>query len=77
MPATRRRARARAALVSESLVVGGDLTAPLAGRWTRSAARPARRLPPGRRGAHAIDPEHGAIYQCLLGEDAREVAACG
>ncbi|MEG1831274.1 MAG: 1-deoxy-D-xylulose-5-phosphate reductoisomerase [Raoultibacter sp.] len=41
----------------ESLVVGGDLLMPLATHETL--------LP--------IDSEHGAIYQCLLGEDAREV----
>ena len=42
----------------ESLVVGGDLIMPLASHDTL--------LP--------IDSEHGAIYQCLLGEDPREVA---
>ncbi|WP_080799265.1 1-deoxy-D-xylulose-5-phosphate reductoisomerase [Arabiibacter massiliensis] len=42
----------------ESLVVGGDLIMPL-------AAEPGRLMP--------IDSEHGAIYQCLLGEDPREV----
>lgn len=42
----------------ESLVVGGDLIMPL-------ALRPGQLMP--------IDSEHGAIYQCLLGEDAREV----
>ncbi|MCL1799442.1 MAG: 1-deoxy-D-xylulose-5-phosphate reductoisomerase [Eggerthellaceae bacterium] len=41
----------------ESLVVGGDLLMPL--------ATPQTLLP--------IDSEHGAIYQCLLGEDPREV----
>ncbi len=43
----------------ESLVVGGDLIMPL-------AAEPGRLMP--------IDSEHGAIYQCLLGEDPREVS---
>lgn len=43
----------------ESLVVGGDLLMPM-------AQRPGHLMP--------IDSEHGAIYQCLLGEDAREVA---
>lgn len=43
----------------ESLVVGGDLLMPM-------AQQPGRLMP--------IDSEHGAIYQCLLGEDAREVA---
>lgn len=42
----------------ESLVVGGDLIMPM-------AAEPGRLMP--------IDSEHGAIYQCLLGEDPREV----
>ena len=40
----------------ESLVVGGDLLMPL--------ARPGKLLP--------VDSEHGAIFQCLIGEDARE-----
>ena len=43
----------------ESLVVGGDLIMPL-------ALRPGQLMP--------IDSEHGAIYQCLLCEDAREVS---
>ena len=59
----------------ESLVVGGDLIMPLAAQvdaqrraaGTAPAAGPAGALMP-------IDSEHGAIYQCLLGEDAREVA---
>lgn len=42
----------------ESLVVGGDLIMPL-------AQEPGRLMP--------IDSEHGAIYQCLLGENPREV----
>lgn len=40
----------------ESLVVGGDLLMPL--------ARPGQLLP--------VDSEHGAIFQCLIGESARE-----
>lgn len=59
----------------ESLVVGGDLIMPLAARVDEQrrasgvapAAGPAGALMP-------IDSEHGAIYQCLLGEDAREVS---
>ncbi|RNL49102.1 1-deoxy-D-xylulose-5-phosphate reductoisomerase [Paraeggerthella hongkongensis] len=59
----------------ESLVVGGDLIMPLAARvdeqrraaGTAPAQGPAGALMP-------IDSEHGAIYQCLLGEDAREVS---
>ena len=43
----------------ESLVVGGDLIMPM-------AAEPGKLMP--------IDSEHGAIYQCLIGEDPREVA---
>ena len=42
----------------ESLVVGGDLIMPL-------ATEPGRLMP--------IDSEHGAIYQCLLGENPDEV----
>lgn len=42
----------------ESLVVGGDLIMPL-------VDEPGRLMP--------VDSEHGAIYQCLVGEDAREV----
>ena len=40
----------------ESLVVGGDLLMPL--------AAPGQMLP--------VDSEHGAIFQCLMGEDPRE-----
>ncbi|OUO91748.1 1-deoxy-D-xylulose-5-phosphate reductoisomerase [Gordonibacter sp. An230] len=59
----------------ESLVVGGDLIMPLA------AQADARRRTEGGAPAHGpagalmpIDSEHGAIYQCLIGEDAREVS---
>ena len=59
----------------ESLVVGGDLIMPLATQvdearrasGTAPAVGPAGALMP-------IDSEHGAIYQCLLGENEREVA---
>lgn len=59
----------------ESLVVGGDLIMPLAAQvdaqrrtaGTASAVGPAGALMP-------IDSEHGAIYQCLLGESEREVS---
>ncbi|HIW76514.1 MULTISPECIES: 1-deoxy-D-xylulose-5-phosphate reductoisomerase [Gordonibacter] len=59
----------------ESLVVGGDLIMPLAAQVDEQrrasgvapATGPAGALMP-------IDSEHGAIYQCLLGEDAREVS---
>lgn len=43
----------------ESLVVGGDLIMPL-------AQKPGVLMP--------IDSEHGAIYQCLLGENPKEVS---
>lgn len=59
----------------ESLVVGGDLIMPLAAQvdarrraaGTAPVVGPAGALMP-------IDSEHGAIYQCLLGEQAREVS---
>ena len=59
----------------ESLLVGGDLIMPLAARvdaqhraaGTAPAVGPAGALMP-------IDSEHGAIYQCLLGESEREVS---
>ena len=59
----------------ESLVVGGDLIMPLAAQvdaqrrtaGTAPAVDPAGALMP-------IDSEHGAIYQCLLGESEREVS---
>lgn len=59
----------------ESLVVGGDLIMPLAARV--DAARRAAGSAPAAGPAGAlmpIDSEHGAIYQCLLGENAREVS---
>ncbi len=43
----------------ESLVVGGDLIMPM-------AQEPGTLMP--------IDSEHGAIYQCLVGEDAAQVS---
>lgn len=59
----------------ESLVVGGDLIMPLAAQvdaqrcaaGTAPVVGPAGALMP-------IDSEHGAIYQCLLGESEREVS---
>ena len=59
----------------ESLVVGGDLIMPLAAQV--DAARRASGEAPATGPAGAlmpIDSEHGAIYQCLLGEQAREVS---
>lgn len=55
----------------ESLVVGGDLIMPLVNAGPRAlgcvpAAGGATNLTP-------IDSEHGAIYQCLLGENPHEV----
>ena len=59
----------------ESLVVGGDLIMPLVAKLD------AERRAAGKAPAHGpagalmpIDSEHGAIYQCLLGENPREVA---
>ena len=59
----------------ESLVVGGDLIMPLAAQVDE------RRREGGLAPAHGpagalmpIDSEHGAIYQCLIGESAREVS---
>ena len=59
----------------ESLVVGGDLIMPLAAHVddARRAAGVAPKVGPA--GAlMPIDSEHGAIYQCLLGESEREVS---
>ena len=50
----------------ESLVVGGDLIMPLAREAERAAGHPGALMP--------IDSEHGAIYQCLLGERHEEVS---
>ena len=49
----------------ESLVVGGDLIMPLARAIDEAAGFQHALMP--------IDSEHGAIYQCLLGEDPDEV----
>ena len=73
--ATLRAGKVLALANKESLVVGGDLIMPLAARvdaqrraaGTAPATGPAGALMP-------IDSEHGAIYQCLLGEDAHEVS---
>ena len=50
----------------ESLVVGGDLIMPLAAQLDARAGHAGALMP--------IDSEHGAIYQCLLGENPTEVA---
>ncbi|MBE6472418.1 MAG: 1-deoxy-D-xylulose-5-phosphate reductoisomerase [Coriobacteriaceae bacterium] len=58
----------------ESLVVGGDLIMPLAAQVDDQ--RRAAGIAPAHGPAGAlmpIDSEHGAIYQCLIGEAAREV----
>ena len=58
----------------ESLVVGGDLIMPLASELDEK--RRASGLAPAHGPAGAlmpIDSEHGAIYQCLIGEEHREV----
>ena len=58
----------------ESLVVAGDLIMPLAA--VLDERRRAEGLAPAFGPAGAlmpIDSEHGAIYQCLLGEEPREV----
>ena len=59
----------------ESLVVGGDLIMPLAARLDER--RRAEGLAPAHGPAGAlmpIDSEHGAIYQCLIGEAKCEVS---
>lgn len=58
----------------ESLVVGGDLIMPLAkelDKVRRAAGVAPLDAPAG--SLMPIDSEHGAIYQCLLGENEREV----
>ena len=50
----------------ESLVVGGDLIMPMAAQLDTRAGHAGALMP--------IDSEHGAIYQCLLGENPKEVA---
>lgn len=50
----------------ESLVVGGDIIMPLAHELDARAGMQQYLMP--------IDSEHGAIYQCLLGENPQEVA---
>ena len=59
----------------ESLVVGGELIMPMAAAL--DARRRAEGLAPKTGPAGSlmpIDSEHGAIYQCLIGESEREVA---
>ena len=59
----------------ESLVVGGDLIMPLAASVDEQRRRAGLAPDHGPAGAlMPIDSEHGAIYQCLIGESSREVA---
>ena len=58
----------------ESLVVGGDLIMPLAAKVDEQRRRDGLAPSHGPAGAlMPIDSEHGAIYQCLIGEEHREV----
>ena len=58
----------------ESLVVGGDLIMPLAAKVDEQRRRDGLAPTHGPAGAlMPIDSEHGAIYQCLIGENHREV----
>lgn len=59
----------------ESLVVGGDLIMPLAAQVDAQRRQAGVAPKVGPAGAlMPIDSEHGAIYQCLLGESEREVS---
>lgn len=59
----------------ESLVVGGDLIIPLARELDQLRRANGQAPLYGPAGAlMPIDSEHGAIYQCLLGEDAKTVS---
>ena len=58
----------------ESLVVGGDLIMPLAAEVDEQRRQTGKAPAHGPAGAlMPIDSEHGAIYQCLIGEEHREV----
>ncbi len=58
----------------ESLVVGGDLIMPLAAKVDAQRRETGLAPETGPAGAlMPIDSEHGAIYQCLIGEEHREV----
>ena len=59
----------------ENLVVGGDLIMPLAAQVDAQRRQAGVAPKVGPAGAlMPIDSEHGAIYQCLLGESEREVS---
>ncbi|MCD8316253.1 MAG: 1-deoxy-D-xylulose-5-phosphate reductoisomerase [Eggerthellaceae bacterium] len=62
---TLRLGRTLALANKESLVVGGDIIMPLSAKLDESRGYKGALLP--------IDSEHGAIYQCLIGEDPAEV----
>lgn len=60
----------------ESLVVAGDLIMPLSKQVDEARVRAGIAPAQGPAGAlMPIDSEHGAIYQCLLGESHKEVSA--
>lgn len=59
----------------ESLVVGGDLIMPLAAQVDAQRRASGAAPESGPAGAlMPIDSEHGAIYQCLIGENSHEVS---
>ena len=59
----------------ESLVVGGEVIMPLAAQVDDARRRAGSAPAHGPAGAlMPIDSEHGAIYQCLIGESPREVS---
>lgn len=71
---TLKRGKTLALANKESLVVGGDLIMPLAYAADDAYPRMGEDAPFNPQGAlMPIDSEHGAIYQCLLGENMAEV----
>lgn len=71
---TLKRGKTLALANKESLVVGGDLIMPLAYGADDAYTRMGDNAPFSPHGAlMPIDSEHGAIYQCLLGENMAEV----
>lgn len=63
---TLKRGKVLALANKESLVVGGDLIMPMARALDEASGFQHYLMP--------IDSEHGAIYQCLIGESPREVS---
>lgn len=63
---TLKRGKILALANKESLVVGGDLIMPMARALDEASGSQHYLMP--------IDSEHGAIYQCLIGESPREVS---